>query len=77
MSGKCEKTPSEEAGLSAAQLRGWAEIGCWIALGISPILYFINGPAVSTDQYIVRMVLVILAACGGVGLRLCVWLRGR
>jgi hypothetical protein len=66
---------SEDVELTAAELRYWIEFGCWATLVLAPFLYWVNGPAVSTDQFVVRTALVVLAACGGVGLRCYAWLH--
>jgi hypothetical protein len=46
------------------------EIGCWFIVGSAPILYWINGAAVSHDQLIARSGLLALAVIGGTVLRL-------
>lgn len=70
------ETPDAE--LTPNEIRHWAEFACWTTLTLAPFLYWVNGPAVSTDQFVVRTALVILAACGAVGLRTYAWLyRGR
>jgi hypothetical protein len=63
--------------LSPSEVRGWAEFACWTTLALAPFLYWVNGPAVSTDQFVVRTGLVVLAACGAVGLRGYAWLCRR
>jgi hypothetical protein len=63
--------------LTPQEVRRWSEFCCWTTLVLAPILYRFNGPSVSTDQYVVRTALVILAAVGAVGLRLFAWLAGR
>ena len=68
-----EKAQSDDDELSAAELRGWFEFACWTTLALAPFLYWVNGPAVSTDQFIVRTGLVVLAACGALGLRRYAW----
>mgnify|MGYP003382030696 CR=1 FL=1 len=52
------------------ELLPWLEFGCWTALVLTPILYYVNGPSVSSDQAAVRTGLVVAAAVGGVLLRL-------
>lgn len=62
--------------LTQSETRDWVELGRLTAL--DPFVYGINGPALSTDQFVVRTALVILAACGAVGLRTYAWFhRGR
>lgn len=46
------------------------EYGCWFVLGLAPVLYWVNGPAVSTDQLVVRSVLVAMALGAAAALRL-------
>jgi hypothetical protein len=69
-----EREPKPE--LTPREIRGWAEFCCWTTLALAPFLYSVNGPAVSTDQFVVRTGLVVSAAGGAVGLRLFAW-RGR
>jgi hypothetical protein len=68
---------NQDEHLSPAEMRSWLEFACWTTLALAPFLYWVNGPAVSTDQFVVRIGLVILAACGALGLRLCAWLQRR
>lgn len=71
------KPKLDEEELSPAQLRYWLEFACWTTLALAPFLYWVNGPAVSTDQFVVRTGLVTLAACGAIGLRFYAWLKAR
>ncbi|MDA1052252.1 MAG: hypothetical protein O3C40_17480 [Planctomycetota bacterium] len=63
--------------VSLDELLPWLEFGCWTALVLAPILYYVNGPSVSTDQAVVRTGLVIVAAVGAVLLRFVNWRRKR
>jgi hypothetical protein len=49
---------------------GWIELGCWISIALLPFLYWVNGGAVSTDQLVVRWIVVVVVICGAVGLRI-------
>lgn len=71
--------PTQASGddLSRAELLPWLEFGCWTALVLAPILYYVNGPSVSSDQAVVRTGLVIVAALGAALLRFVNWRRGR
>lgn len=51
------------------ELLGWAEFVCWTALLLAPLIYWLQGPSVSNDQFVVRTALVVLAAAGAVILR--------
>jgi hypothetical protein len=57
------------------EIRLWMEFACWTTLVMAPIINWLNGPAVSDDQYVVRTGLIVFAACGGIGFRLSAWLR--
>jgi len=46
-----------------------AEFCCWTMVLLAPILTWVNGPAVSTDQYVVRVTVFVLALAGAVGIR--------
>ena len=46
----------------------------WISLLLAPVLYWIQGPAVSSDQFVVRVLIVCLAAFGV--LSALIWPRG-
>jgi len=64
--------------ITTEEFLGWLEFGCWSALIMAPLIYWLQGPSVSNDQFVVRTALVILAAVGGIGLRLRVlWQRRR
>ncbi len=69
----CNDSDTDADELTPEELRGWIEFGSWTILLLAPFLYWVNGPAVSTDQFVVRCALVILAACTGVGLRCYAW----
>jgi hypothetical protein len=46
-----------------------AEFCCWTMVVLAPILTWVNGPAVSTDQYVVRVTVFVLALTGAIGIR--------
>lgn len=52
------------------ELLGWLEFAFWVVLGLAPVFYWVNGPAVSGDQFVVRIVLLVLAALGAVSLHM-------
>lgn len=54
-----------------------AEFCCWTMVVLAPILTLVNGPAVSTDQFVVRTAVFVLALGGGVGLRVANIVRRR
>jgi hypothetical protein len=62
-------------GLSRDVALRWLESGCWVSLGLAPLLYWIDGPAVSHDQFLVRTSVVASSGCVAVGLRVRTWIR--
>jgi hypothetical protein len=73
--GAPDEEPRED--VSIGEVLPWIEFGCWTMLVLAPILYYVNGPSVSTDQYVVRTTLVIVAAVGAVTLRAWSWISSR
>jgi hypothetical protein len=63
-----QAAPNEEP-LTKEEILYCAEFACWTTLALAPFLYWVNGPAVSTDQFVVRTALVVLAAIGAAVLR--------
>lgn len=49
------------------------EVGCWTTVLLAPFLYWVNGPAVSTDQLVMRIVVLGLALLGGIAIRSVRW----
>jgi len=46
-----------------------AELACWTMVVLAPFLTWVNGPAVSTDQFVVRAIVFGAALTGGIALR--------
>jgi len=80
MCSNCNNNDGDDASkvepLSQRAIAGWLELGCWTMVALAPLLYWANGPAVSTDQLVVRSGLVGFALGGGLALRLAACLRG-
>lgn len=51
------------------QITQWVEFSAWSSLVMTPIIWWLQGPSVSTDQFVVRTALVAVSACVAVGLR--------
>jgi hypothetical protein len=49
------------------------ELGCWTVVVLAPFLRYVNGPAVSTDQFTIQIVMVAAAATSAIGLRIYSW----
>jgi hypothetical protein len=65
----------QDSDLNGKELRDWLEIGSWTTLALAPFLYWINGPAVSSDQFVVRTTLMVVAAVAAIALRLAAWFK--
>lgn len=50
-------------------LSSWVEFCCWTMVVLAPFLTWVNGPAVSTDQFVMRTAVFTLALAGAIGLR--------
>lgn len=70
-------TNDETNELSASELIGWIELGCWISIALLPLLYWVNGAAVSMDQLVVRWIVVSVMICGAAGAGVRRWLAVR
>ena len=65
MADKLQDTDQAEEEMRTEEILGWVEFGCWTAVVLIPILYYVNGPSVSTDQFVVRSALTVIAIIGG------------
>jgi hypothetical protein len=59
----------EQARPEAVDSWAVAEFFCWCVVVLAPLLTWINGPAVSTDQYLVRWCVFVLALLSATGMR--------
>ena len=66
-----------ETDLNIPRLCGRVEVGCWTMLAMTPIIWWLQGPSVSTDQFAVRIGLVVVSAITGSGLRAWAWFNVR
>jgi hypothetical protein len=53
------------------------EFACWVVVALAPFLRWINGAAVTDDQFVIQVSLVTLALSGALGLRIYNWRLGR
>ncbi|MDA0657216.1 MAG: hypothetical protein O2931_00610 [Planctomycetota bacterium] len=51
------------------EVRNFLEFFGWTTLVLTPFLYWVNRPAVSEDQYVIRCLLVACASICAVGIR--------
>lgn len=64
--GKAAESAMEEGSEPAINPWRLAEFGCWFVVVLAPILTWVNGPAVSTDQFVVRTFVFCAALTGGI-----------
>jgi hypothetical protein len=46
------------------------EFTCWTVVALAPILRWVNGPAVTNDQFTIQVTLSTLAIVGAISLRI-------
>jgi hypothetical protein len=56
-----EQDRSHESVVPARDLVRWIEVGAWLVLGYSPLLYLVHGPPVSAEQRAIQGTLVASA----------------
>ena len=56
----------EQREISREEALGWAKFACWTVVALTPFFRWVNGPAVSSDQFVVRTTLAVLAVVGRV-----------
>jgi hypothetical protein len=61
---------ASEDDISITELRVWDEFGAWCAVVMTPVIWWLQGPSVSTDQFVVRTGLIVISLLTGVGLRI-------
>jgi hypothetical protein len=72
-----EQQPPEEDEIGLEEMLGWAEFCAWSTLVMTPVIWWLQGASVSTDQFVVRTSLVVISALVGIGLRIRAWIVGR
>ncbi len=53
------------------------EFVCWVVVCLAPFLRWVNGAAVTTDQFYIQVTLFSIAILGAVVLRVVHFLRGK
>lgn len=59
------------------EVRGWIELFCWTVVVLAPFLTWVNGPAVSTDQFVVRAAVFTIALASAISLSVARFLLKR
>lgn len=68
---------SEEPPIHFRDVTPVIEFVCWVVVALAPFLRWINGPAVTDDQFTIQVTLVGLALAGAIGLRIYNWRVGQ
>lgn len=66
-----------EPEMSSEEVRGWIEFSAWSALVMTPIIWWLQGPSVSTDQFVMRTALVVISFSVAIGMRIFAILQSR
>lgn len=61
--------------LTTDEILGHLETGLWTAVVLIPLLYYVNGPSVSHDQFVVRCILAGVTYLGAPLMRFYRWRR--
>lgn len=56
--------------ISVSEARQWIEFGAWSSSGMTPIIWALQGPSVSTDQLVVRTALLVISLFVAIGMRI-------
>jgi hypothetical protein len=64
---------AQESSIYFRDIAPAVEFCCWVVLALAPFLRWVNGAAVTDDQFVMQVVLVSVAATGAIGLRLHSW----
>ena len=71
------ESATERENEPAIDPRRLAEFCCWFVVVLAPILTWVNGPSVSTDQFVVRTFVFCAALTGGIVLSVANFVRWR
>ena len=66
-------TEAAAPALSRDAIWFWLEFSSWTILVVAPLLYWVNGPSVSLDQYVVRTILLAMTLCVAASARIRAW----
>ncbi|WP_010587011.1 hypothetical protein [Schlesneria paludicola] len=72
-----QSTHPLEVEMTPTEIRGWVEFSAWCALVMTPIIWWLQGPSVSTDQFVVRTGLLVISGVVAVAMRTWTILRPR
>lgn len=69
--------PEVEKPIHFRELAPAMEFSCWVVVALAPFLRWVNGAAVTDDQFIIQASLVAMSLTGAIGLRLYNWRTDR
>jgi hypothetical protein len=67
MTGQMEENSERDPDIR--EMLFWIEFTCWTGLVLTPLIFWLQGPSVSHDQFVVRLTLFIVVTIGGIGCR--------
>lgn len=67
----------EAPAIQIADIAPALEFCCWVVIALVPLLRWVNGAAVTNDQFVIQATLVAAAASGAIGLRIYNWRSGQ
>lgn len=57
-------SPDDDEEITWEELLSHLEFGCWTAIVLIPIIYYVQGPSVSQDQLVMRSIVTATAVIG-------------
>jgi hypothetical protein len=66
-----------EKSMQFRELAPAVEFSCWVVVVLAPFLRWVNGAAVTDDQFVIQVTLFTVALAGAIGLRIYNWRTGR
>jgi hypothetical protein len=67
------KSMSPERSMQFHDLAPALEFMCWVVVILIPLLRWVNGPAVTDDQFYIQCALAAMALIGAIAMRLYNW----
>ena len=67
----------ESPALQIADIAPALEFCCWVVVALAPLLRWVNGAAVTNDQFVIQATLITFAAISAIGLRIYNWRSGQ
>lgn len=66
---ECESNSLDDKPVRFRDISPAIEFACWVVVGLAPLLRWVNGAAVTDDQFVIQIALTSLALTGALSLR--------